>query len=231
VTADHHPTEPGADVEDHGPTETSADATYRLRRRGLVLAGLTITWNVVEAIVAVAAGVAAGSIALVGFGFDSTIEVLSAWVVVWQFRAELRGGYDRDRERRALRLIAGTFFVLAGYIVIEAGRDLFITDSQANESPIGIALAALSLAVMPVLAWAKRHTAERLGSHTLHADAAETLLCSWLSATLLAGLVLNASLGWWWADPVAALGIATLAAREGLEAWRGDTGDDDTAER
>lgn len=198
------------------------DSVERLRRRGLALAGLTIAWNVVEGIVAVAAGVAAGSIALVGFGFDSTVEVLSAWVVVWQFRAELRGGYDEDRERRALRLIGVTFFVLAAYVSIEAVRDLFFLDAQVHESTIGIALAALSLLVMPVLAWAKKRTAARLGSPTLRADATETLLCTWLSLTLLVGLVLNATVNWWWADPVAALIIAGLAAREGLDAIRGD---------
>jgi divalent metal cation (Fe/Co/Zn/Cd) transporter len=204
--------------------QESAD---RWRRRGLALAGLTIAWNVVEAVVAVSAGLAAGSIALVGFGFDSTIEVLSAWVVVWQFRAELRGGYDEDRERRALRLIAGTFFVLAGYVVIQAVRDLFFVDAEPDESVVGIGLAVLSLLVMPTLAWAKRRTAMRLGSPTLRADAAETLLCSWLSATLLAGLVLNATLGWWWADPLAAVGIAALAVEEALEAWRGESCEDD----
>lgn len=198
------------------------DSVERLRRRGLALAGLTIAWNVVEGIVAVAAGVAAGSIALVGFGFDSTVEVLSAWVVLWQFRAELRGGYDEARERRALRLIGVTFFVLAAYVSFEAVRDLFFLDAQAHESTIGIALAALSLLVMPVLAWAKKRTAARLGSPTLRADATETLLCTWLSLTLLVGLVLNATVNWWWADPVAALVIAGLAAREGLEAIRGD---------
>jgi divalent metal cation (Fe/Co/Zn/Cd) transporter len=146
--------------------------------RGLALAGLTIAWNVVEAVVAVSAGIAAGSIALVGFGFDSTIELLSAWVVVWQFRAGLQGGYDEDRERRALRLIAGTFFVLAPYVVVEAVRDLFFVDAEADESVVGIGLAVLSLVVMPTLAWAKRRTATLLGSPTLRADAAETLLCS-----------------------------------------------------
>jgi divalent metal cation (Fe/Co/Zn/Cd) transporter len=194
----------------------------RVRRRGLALAGLTIAWNVVEGIVAVGAGVAAGSIALVGFAFDSTVEVLSAWVVVWQFRAELRGGYDEARERRALRLIGVTFFVLAAYVSVEAVRDLFFVDAQAHESTVGIALAATSLLVMPVLAWAKKRTAGQLGSPTLRADATETLLCTWLSATLLVGLVLNATVNWWWADPVAALVIAGLAAHEGLEAIRGD---------
>ena len=195
----------------------------RLRRRGLLLAGLTIGWNLVEAAVAVSAGIAAGSIALVGFGFDSLIEVGSAFVVVWQFRGELAGGHDEDRERRALRLIAVTFFVLAAYVVVEAARDLFLVDGEAAESGVGIALAVLSLLVMPALAVAKRRVAADLGSATLRADAAETLLCAWLSAALLVGLVLNATVGWWWADPLAAVGIAVLAAKEGLEAWRGET--------
>jgi divalent metal cation (Fe/Co/Zn/Cd) transporter len=196
--------------------------TDGLRRRGLALAGLTIAWNMVEAVVAVSAGLVAGSIALVGFGFDSMVEVLSAWVVVWQFRGELRGGYDEERERRALRLIGVTFFVLAAYVSFEALRDLFFVDSEADESTIGIALAALSLAVMPLLAWAKKRTADELPSPTLRADATETLLCAWLSLALLAGLVLNAAGGWWWADPLAALVIAGLAVHEGLEAIRGD---------
>ncbi|MFN7151304.1 MAG: cation transporter [Microthrixaceae bacterium] len=199
----------------------------RLVRRGLWLAALTITWNVIEAVIAIGAGIAAGSLALVAFGFDSIIEVLSAWVVVWQFRGELRGGYDEVRERRALKAIAVTFFVLAAYVVFEAGRDLFINDGQAEESAVGIVLAALSLAVMPTLAWAKRRTAIDLGSPTLRADAQETLLCAWLSAALLAGLALNATLGWWWADSIAALAIAGLAVKEGREAWEGDQCDDD----
>lgn len=199
----------------------------RLVRRGLWLASLTIAWNVIEAVVAIGAGVAAGSLALVAFGFDSIIEVLSAFVVVWQFRGELRGGYDEDRERRALKAIAVTFFVLAAYVGFEATRDLFFVDAQADESPVGIVLAALSLAVMPTLAWAKRRTAIDLGSPTLRADAQETFLCAWLSAALLAGLVLNAALGWWWADPIAALAIAGLAIKEGREAWEGDRCDDD----
>lgn len=190
--------------------------------RGLWLAALTITWNVVEAVVAIGAGVAAGSLALVAFGFDSVIEVLSAWVVVWQFRGELRGGYDEERERKALKAIAVTFFVLAAYVVFEAGRDLLLTDGEADESMVGVVLAALSLAVMPTLALAKRRTAADLGSPTLHADAQETFLCAWLSAALLAGLVLNAALGWWWADSLAALAIAGLAVKEGREAWEGD---------
>lgn len=198
-----------------------------LQRRGLLLAALTIAWNVIEAVVAISAGIAAGSIALVGFGFDSTIEVGSAAVVVWQFRGELHGGYNEARERVALRLIAGSFFVLGAYVVVEAVRDLFFVDAEASESSVGILLAALSLVVMPALAVAKRRTANRLGSATLRADAAETMLCAWLSAVLLGGLVLNATIGWWWADPVAAVGIAGLAAKEGLEAWRGGSCDEE----
>lgn len=199
----------------------------RLVRRGLWLAALTITWNVIEAAVAISAGIAAGSLALVAFGFDSIIEVLSAWVVVWQFRGELRGGYDEDRERRALKAIAVTFFVLAAYVVFEALRDLFFANGQADQSTVGIVLAALSLAVMPTLAAAKRGTAAELGSPTLRADAKETLLCAWLSAALLAGLALNAALGWWWADSLAALAIAALAVKEGREAWEGESCIDD----
>lgn len=197
-----------------------------LVKRGLWLAALTITWNVIEAVVAISAGIAAGSLALVAFGFDSIIEVLSAWVVVWQFRGELRGGYDEDRERKALKAIAITFFVLAAYVVFEATRDLFFSEGQAEESSVGIILAALSLVVMPGLALAKRRTATDLGSPTLRADAQETFLCAWLSAALLAGLVLNAALGWW-ADSLAALAIAALAIKEGREAWEGARCDDD----
>ena len=198
-----------------------------LVRRGLWLAGLTIAWNVVEALVALSAGLATGSLALIAFGFDSVIEVASAAVVTWQFGHELRGGHDEERERRALRLIALTFFVLAVYVAVEAARDLLFTRAEAGESVVGIVLAALSLVVMPVLAVAKRRTAGRLGSPTLRADAQETLLCAWLSAILLAGLALHAVLGWWWADSVAALGIAGFAVREGFEAWEGDCCGDD----
>jgi len=192
-----------------------------LRRRGLWLEYLTIAWNVVEAVIAVAAGLAASSIALVGFGFDSTIEVAAAAVVVWQFRSEMRGGVDENDEHRALRVIAVTFFVLAAYVMVEAIRTL-VTQESPETSTVGIVLAAVSLVVMPALAWLKRQTALRMGSQTLLADSAETLLCAWLSAILLGGLVLNSTFGWWWADPVAALGIAYLAVREGLEAWSDD---------
>lgn len=198
-----------------------ADELRGLRRVGLSLAWITIVWNVAEAIIAVAAGAAASSTALVGFGIDAAIEVASASVVVWQFSRELRGGYDEDRERLALRLIAITFFLLAAYVSLEAVRDLF-GSADAEHSTVGIILASVSVVVMPVLAIAKRRTADRLGSPTLRADSRETLLCSWLSVALLGGLVLNSWLGWWWADPVAALVIAGFAVSEGVEAWRGD---------
>jgi len=144
---------------------------------------------------------------------------------VWQLRGEVRSGYDEDRERLALRLIAVSFFVLASYIMLESVRDLFFTNNEAGESTVGIILAALSLMVMPALAVAKRHTADALKSPTLHADSRETLLCAWLSAALLGGLVLNAAFEWSWADPVAALAIAAFAVNEGVDAWRRD--DDD----
>ncbi len=196
-------------------------AGSRLRRRALRLEYVTIAWNIVEGVVAIAAGIAAGSIALVAFGFDSSIEVAAASVVVWQFRSEERGGVDDRREARALHLIAITFFVLAAYVTVEAVRDL-VTGDEPEASLIGIVMATLSLAVMPMLAFAKRHVGRELGSATLVADSTETFLCSWLSAILLVGLVLNATVGWAWADPIAGLGIAWLAFREGREAWRGD---------
>lgn len=202
-------------------TKDSAAERERLRRRGLLLAWATIAWNVIEGIVAVSAGLAAGSIALVGFGIDSGIEVASSVVIVWQFAAEGRHGIDDDRERLALRLIALSFFGLAAYVSIQAVIDL-TGGSEASTSPVGIALAALSLAVMPALAVAKRRTGTQMGSRTLVADSAETMLCTYLSALLLVGLLLDAVVGWWWADPLAALAIAGLAIKEGREAWEGD---------
>ena len=189
-------------------------------RSALHLEYFTITWNVLEAVVAIAAGIAASSMALIGFGFDSSIESFAACVVIWQ----LRGAGDQERERRALKLIAMTFFILAGYVVFESVRDL-VTSAEPESSTVGIAVAVVSIIVMPTLGFAKRRLAERMGSAVLQADAAETFLCAWLSVILLAGLVLNATAGWWWADPVAALGIAGLALREGREAWSGDDHD------
>lgn len=198
----------------------TAEASASLVRRAVRLEWFTITWNVIEAVIAIGAGIAASSIALIGFGFDSSIEGFAATVVIWQ----LRGAHDEERERRALRIIAVTFFVLAAYVVFESVRDL-VTSAEPETSTIGIIVAIVSIIVMPTLGFAKKRLAERMGSAVLRADAAETFLCSWLSVILLVGLVLNATVGWWWADPVAALGIAWLALREGREAWSGD--DDD----
>lgn len=190
-----------------------ADRLIRLARR---LAYLTILWNVVEAVVAIAAGTAAGSLALVGFGIDSTIETLSAVVVLWR----LTDASDA-REERALRLIAVSFFLLAGYVAVRAVVDL-VTGAEPEGSVIGIAITALSLIVMPLLARAKERVGHRMGSRVVLADAVETWLCTYLSAVVLAGLLLNAAFGWWWADPIAALYIAYIAIREGREAWEGD---------
>ena len=190
------------------------------RQRATRLAWATIVWNVVEAIVAISAGTAASSIALVGFGLDSTVEVMSAVVIVWQFR-----GLAEDRERRALKFIAVSFFALAAYVAVQAIIDL-LRRSEPGSSSVGIGLAIASLIVMPMLARAKRRNGDAMGSATVVADSNQTKLCAYLSAILLAGLILNATAGWWWADPIAALGIAVLAINEGREAWRGESCDD-----
>lgn len=204
-------------VASHGAdVSTTADPQANLRRRARWLAFATIGWNTIEAVVAVTAGAVAGSSALIGFGLDSAVEVSASTVALWYL-----AGVDEDREHRALRLIRVSFFALAVYITFDAGRDL-LTGAKAETSTVGIVLAALSLVVMPLLARAKRRTGERLGSRALIAESAETQLCAYLSAILLAGLVLRATVGWTWADPLAALGIALLAAREGREAWRGE---------
>lgn len=198
-------------------TVTSYD---QLARRAKLLAAATIAWNVTEAVVAITAGVAAGSIALVGFGLDSTVEVLSALVILWQFT-----GNADQREQHALKLIALSFFALAAYVTVQAVADL-IGRAEPEGSPVGIALAIASLIVMPLLAIAKRRTGRAMASSTVIADSNQTKLCAYLSAILLVGLVLNETVGWWWADPVAALGIALLATNEGRDAWRGETCDD-----
>lgn len=190
----------------------------RLVRRARLLAWLTIGWNLVEGVVAIGAGIAAGSLALVGFGLDSFVEVFAGGVVLWH----LLDHAGEERERRALRLIAASFFALAVYVVADAARDL-VGGAEAGESAVGIGLAVVSLAVMPSLAWAKRRTGRAMGNPVVVADSTETALCSYLSAILLVGLALNAWVGWWWADTLAALGIAAMAVREGREAWRGET--------
>ncbi|MEV4244064.1 cation transporter [Streptosporangium canum] len=188
-----------------------------LNRRSLRLAYATAGYNLLEGVVAVAAGAAASSAALLGFGLDSFVEVSSALVVIWQFRSRV----PESRERLALRLIAVSFFALAAWIGFDAVRSL-LGGGDAEASPVGIGLAVTSVVVMPLLVWAKRRTGRELGSATVVADSTQTLLCTYLSAVLLIGLVLNATLGWSWADPVAALVITAVALREGVEAWRGE---------
>ncbi len=197
------------------PLPAGRRALLERRIRRVVVA--TIAYNVVEAAVAVTAGRNASSAALIGFGLDSVVEVLSAAAVAWQFAAP----DPHRRERTALRVIAFSFFGLAAFVAVDATRTLLGAAEPAH-STIGIVLAAVSLAVMPFLSWVERRTGRELGSASAVADSRQTLLCTYLSAVLLAGLVLNSTLGWTWADPLAALVIAGFAVREGLEAWRGD---------
>lgn len=189
----------------------------RLGRRAQLLAGASVAYNTLEAVIAVTAGLVAGSVALVGFGLDSVVEVTSGLIILWQFRHAL----PETRERQALRLIALSFFALAAYVTFESVRAL-LGGAEADPSPVGIGLAIASLVVMPFLSWAQRRTGRQLGSNAVVADGTQTLLCTYLSAVLLAGLVLNATLDWSWADPAAGLVIAAVAVREGRQAWRGE---------
>jgi divalent metal cation (Fe/Co/Zn/Cd) transporter len=190
-------------------------ATLQHRIRLLVAA--TITYNVIEAVVALAEGTRVSSSALIGFGLDSVVEISSAAAIAWQFSAK----DPETREKPALRFIAMSFFALAAYVAVDALLSL-LGVREARPSLIGIAIAAASLVVMPVLSLAQRRAGRELGSLSAVADSKQTLLCTYLSAILLAGLALNSLWGWSWADPVAALGIAAVAVREGLNAWRGD---------
>ncbi len=190
-----------------------------LARRIRILVAATITYNVIEAVVALTEGARSSSAALMGFGLDSVIEVSSAALVAWQFAAR----DPQSRERTTLRLIAFSFFALAVYVATDAALTLLGVGGEPRHSPIGIGLAALSLLVMPALSLTQRRTGRELGSLSAVADSKQTLLCSYLSAALLVGLVFNSLFGWSWADPVAAIGIAALAAYEGVQAWRGDT--------
>lgn len=188
-----------------------------LARRVRLLVAATITYNVIEAVVAITAGAAASSTALIGFGLDSVIEVSSAAAVAWQFA----GRDPQAREKVALRIIALSFFALAAYVTVESVRAL-AGGAEAEHSTVGLALAGLSLLIMPVLSHAQRRTGRELGSRSAVADSKQTLLCTYLSAVLLVGLGLNSVLGWSWADPLAALAVAAVAIKEGREAWRGD---------
>ena len=187
-----------------------------LNRRVRLLVAATITYNVIEAVVALVTGTVASSAALIGFGLDSVIEVASATAVAWQFS----GSDPEARERAALRVIAVSFFALAAYVTVEALRSLFGA-AEATPSTVGIVLAAVSLLVMPFLSYAQRRAGRELGSASAVADSKQTLLCTYLSGVLLLGLVLNSLFGWSWADPVVALVIAAVAVTEGRGAWQG----------
>lgn len=201
------------------PSGPSPAERSQLERRARWLAWGGIAWHVVEFAIAVAAGVAAGSIALIGFGADSLIEAVAGFVVLWLFTGNRRG--SRSAERRAQQLIAATFFVLAAYVGVEAVRTL-IGGDHPQASLVGIALAAFTAATMPLLARAKRRVASKLSSSAAVKEASQTQLCAYLSIALLVGLGANALLGWWWTDPLAALVIAGVALKEGRESWRGE---------
>lgn len=189
----------------------------KLHRRVRLIVAFTITYNVIEAIVAIWAGSLASSAALIGFGLDSVVEVLSALAVAWQFTRR-----DPERwEKVTVRAIGIAFFALAAYVSIDAMLTLAGL-GEVEQSPLGIGIATVSLLVMPALAWFEFRTGRELGSRSVMADAKQLLLCTYLSGTVLIGLLLNSMLGWMWADSVAALIVAALAVREGIEAWRGD---------
>jgi len=188
-----------------------------LGRQVRALVAFTITYNVVEAVVALSAGTVAGSAALLGFGLDSVVEVSSALAVAWQFT----GPRPEDRERVALRVVAASFLTLAIFVAVDAIGSL-VAGQEPDSSRVGVVLAALSLVVMPVVSGLQRRAGRELGSQSAVADSRQTLLCTCMSAALLVGLLLNAAVGWWWADPAAAMVIAGLAVREGVNAWRGE---------
>ena len=189
-----------------------------LRRRVRLVVAVIIGYNVVEGIIAIAAGTVASSTALVSFGLDSCVEVLSAGAIAWQFSA----ADPEKREKVALRTVAIAFFALAAYVSVDSVLNL-LGSTEPEPSTVGIVLAATSLVVMPLLSWFERRTGRELGSASVVADSKQTLLCTYLSGVLLVGLMLNSTLGWSWADPIAALIIAGVAVKEGIEAWRGDT--------
>jgi len=197
-------------------TALTPERRAELTRRVRLLVGATITYNVVEAVVALTAGRLASSTALIGFGLDSVIEVASATAVAWQFS----GADPHRRERAALRVIALSFFALAAYVTVESARTLLGAD-EAEHTTVGIVLVALSLVIMPFLSLAQRRAGRELGSLSAVADSKQTLLCTYLSGIVLVGLLLNSLFSWAWADPIAALVVAAVAIREGREAWRG----------
>ena len=197
-------------------------ARTRAIKLGRALQYLTIAWNSAECLVALAAGFVAGSIALVGFGFDSAVEVTSSLAALWRLRNDADEAGREAAERRTLRVIGLCFLLLAAYVLCDAAIVL-IERRPPDHSRVGIVLAALSMIVMPLLVRSKRRIATRLGSGALEAEARQTQVCAYLSAVLLAGLGLNAGLGWWWSDPVAGLVMVPLIANEGWQAMKGRT--------
>jgi cation diffusion facilitator family transporter len=201
-------------------TEAASLARRReLHRRALWLEYFTVGWNVIEGVVAIAAGLIAGSVALIGFGVDSSIEVISALGLLWRLRTagpEATVAEESGAERRALYVVAATFFLLAAYITFEAVTSL-IGHEAPDRSTVGLVLSVLSLVIMPALAWWKQRTGREMGSRALVADAAETWVCSYLSLALLAGVGLHALFGWWWADPVGALAMLPVILWQGWE--------------
>lgn len=206
-------------------TTTAATDRSALVRRGLQLNYFTIGYNIVEAIVSVASGLVSGSVALVSFGVDSAIEVTSSVAAHWRLRADTDPELRERVERSTHRIIGASFLALAAYIVVEGVTTLWQREAP-EASPVGLAILALSVLVMPAIARASRRVARALGSRALEADAAQTSLCAYLSVIALAGVGLNAALGWWWADPVAALAMVPIIAKEGVEGVRGESGCD-----
>ncbi len=191
-------------------------------KRGRLLEYFTLAWNLLEAVIAIGSGVLAGSVSLVGFGVDSVIECMSGSVLLWRLRD---GEHGESREMLALRLVGIGFLILAAYVAFEAVKSLIYREAP-EVTYIGIAIAALSLVVMPLLANAKRKVAFDLNSRAMKADSRQTDICAYLSAILLGGLLLNSIFGWWWADPAAALVMVPIIAKEGIDALRGETCDD-----
>ena len=195
-----------------------------LLRRAMTLELMTLGWNIVEGLIAVSAALAAGSIALLGFGVDSFVESASAGVMIWRLRSE-KSGRDAQAiealDKRAHKLVGVSLFALGAYVAIDAVRALW-TGERPSPSAVGLALLGVSFVLMVWLARAKRRVAARLGSRAMAADAFQTTACWWLSLVAMSGLGLNAALGWWWADPLAAIGIVYFLVAEGAEAWRGD---------
>jgi len=198
------------------------DQEVRLYKKSLRLEYFTVGYNVLEGLASIAAGIIAGSIALVGFGLDSFIESLSGSVLIWRLRQHSDDDEkERNLEEKAIRFVAYSFFVLAVYVAYEALKKLYLREMPEG-SLVGIIIASVSIVIMPILANQKRQTGEKIGSRALVADSKETLVCTFLSATLLFGLLLNYFLGWWWADPAASLVIVGFLIKEGRELFKGE---------